>query len=206
MHLHSHFGIYFPCFNCHFKLNTKCNCKGHVCATLLEGDGRFGPTIILASVRVRGCNAFIAIGVMGQNNSLIIIFFFWFFYYILYKTPPIPRLCTNQRPYNVQVSCTDGHGRPCNNRRPSPRPDAMAKSALWCEVDVLWRRFLAQKRVAFTLLMYNNMQNALDSVRSFRALPVRKETKELATVDDSPPAPMWWPNLHCGVRRSIFFA
>ena len=80
MHLHSHFGIYFPCFNCHSKLNTKCNCKGHVCATLLEGDGRFGPTIILASVRVRGCNAFIAIGVMGQNNSLIIIFFFWFFF------------------------------------------------------------------------------------------------------------------------------
>ena len=80
MHLHSHFGIYFPCFNCHSKLNTKCNCKGHVCATLVEGDGRFGPTIILASVRVRGCNAFIAIGVMGQNNSLIIIFFFWFFF------------------------------------------------------------------------------------------------------------------------------
>lgn len=33
----------------------------------------------------------------------------------------------------------------------------------------------------------------------------RKDTNDLANADDPPSTLMWWPNLHCGVRRRMFF-
>lgn len=42
--------------------------------------------------------------------------------------------------------------------------------------------------------------------RATGRFPARKDTGGLATTDDPPSAPIWWPNLHCGVRRRGFFA
>ena len=44
-----------------------------MCATLVGGDGRRGITAILASVWVRGCDAAMAIRVMGAEQTVLII-------------------------------------------------------------------------------------------------------------------------------------